>query len=636
MYDDSVYLVPPVHRVKSQYDYRDIMVVILNDSEELYRNNCCDIREIIGGYQVNVDKIEIAKPLGKLKYRLMAGDEIIYDSRDKLYRNYVAFNNDGHELNNNMDFEGTIYVAYREGEANLNDISLKEHYCIGYKLVRLGDTIEIGHEVFNCSSMAKPGTFGQTYNNCYVQCEEQEKLMPVYNGTCYVVFEAENISNKFEIDINEKPHKLSEMQYKATEKVGSTKYVVELDIQEPGVYSVEVNQLVAGNKNRILHDDFAYDTELIYDKKLIDRFTYRVQITSKLLSCDINTEIAIDDFMPSFIKFEYCGRNYTYFIPFDFGFYKLSNGGWRSPADDIWIDDINDKSVLTLYDSECDGLLLYTESGVLAEKDIKLIDKGFYKQLSVYFLTSFKGIYSYTTLAFTANGKVKYAVPCYNKCVMDEEKTEIVCYDNPKKITITPMFHGKNKVFYEMFNSKGEKILTSTLLESGQTSSLTNFMSFQKYTIRFYEKTKGLQLKKISLLLEEQKTFYAKEDFTGKSFRIAEAYFNQMKCGRFVETQWYFSKYFVKLTDVLDADRGIFEGQIYSKSYKGNFFLYKINPVDVELCSDVIDGTMDIYMTNQGDGLLFDPEYRGIMNSMEHPTAPDIFLYTINLKEEDE
>jgi len=66
------------------------------------------------------------------------------------------------------------------------------------------------------------------------------------------------------------------------------------------------------------------------------------------------------------------------------------------------------------------------------------------------------------------------------------------------------------------------------------------------------------------------------------------------------------------------------------------FFLYNINPVEVEICSDVIDGTMDIYMTNQRDGLLFDPEYRGILNSLEHPTAPDIFLYTISMKGEDE
>lgn len=636
MLNNSVYLYPPAHRVKSQYDYRDIAVVVLNDGEELYRNNRCDIREIIGGYQINTEQIEIIKPLGKLTYRLIAGDEIIYDSRDKLYRNCIVFNNEGQEVSNNTDFEGTIYVAYRKGEAAFDNILSKEYYCIGYKLVRLGDAIEIGHDVFSFSSMAKPGIFGQMYLNCSVKQEDEDNIIPVYHDTCFVVFEADNTSSKFEININGKPHKLSEMQYKATEKTGSTKYVVELGIQEPGVYEIEVAQLVAGSKKRILQAEFAYDTGLVYSKKLINDSVYRVQVTSSLLPYSINTEIIVDDFTPDFIKFDYNGDNYNFFIPFDFGFYKLSNCEWCSQNEDIWIDDINAKSILTLYDSQCDGLLLYTESGTLAEDDIKLIDKGYYKQLPVYFLNSYKNENRYVTLAFTANGKVKYEVPCYNKCIIDQDKTEIISFDNPKKVTITPVFHGKNKVFYELFNLAGEKILTSKLLESGQTSTLTNFKSFQEYTIQFHEKTKVLQLKKHTLLLEEHRTFYAKEDFVGRTFKIAEAYFNQIIQGEFVEKQWFFNKYYVKLTDAIDVEKGIFEGQVYCKSYKGDYFLFNINPVDVEICSDEIDGTMDIYMTNQGDGLLFDPEHRGIMNCMEHPTAPDIFLYTINLKGEDE
>lgn len=636
MYNNSVYLNPPAHRVKSQYDYRDIAVVVLNDGEEIYRNNNCDIREIIGGYQVNTDKIELTKPLGKLTYRLVAGDEIIYDSKDKLYRNCIVFNSEGQEINNNIDFEGTVYIIYKKGEAIVDNILTKDNYCIGYKLVRLGDAIEIGHDVFNFSSMAKPGIFGQLYTNCGVQKENEDKIIPVYHDNCFVVFEADNISSKFEIDINGKPHKLSEMQYKTTEKSGSTKYVVELNLQESGVYEIAVNQLAAGKKNRILQTEMAFDEELIFSKDIIDDSSYRIQVTSKLLQRNIDKEVMVAGFNPSFIKFDYAGVNYSYFIPFDYGFYKLSGCDWCSQSDDLWIDDINDKTILSLYDSECDGLLLYTESGTLAEDDIKLIDRGYYKQLPIFFLTSYKNGNRYVTLAFTANGKVKYAVSCYNKCIIDEEKTEISCVDNPKKVTITPVYHGKNKVFYELFNPAGEKILTSKLLESGQTSTLTNFKSFQEYIFQFHEKTKILQLRKNTLLLEKYRTFYAKEDFIGRSYKITEAYFNQVIRGEFVEKQWFFNKYYLKLTDVIDAEEGLFEGQIYSKSYKGDFFLYNINPVEVELCSDVIDGTMDIYMTNQGDGLLFDPEHKGILNSMEHPTAPDIFLYTISIKGEDE
>ncbi len=636
MHNNSVYLDPPKHRIKAQYDYRDIAVVVLNDGEEIYRNNNCDIREIIGGYQVNSELIKITKPLGKLTYRLVAGTEIIYDSKDKLHRNCIVFNDDGTEINNNTDFEGTVYIVCKKGEAAIDCIITAEDYCIGYKLVRLGDAIEIGHDVFNFSSMVKPGIFGQLYLNCIVQRENDDKAISVYHDTCFVVFEANNNSAKFEIDINGKPHKLNEMQYKATEKTGTTKYVVELDLQDAGIYTIGVYQLISGSRNNILTADMVYDTELKYSKEMIDESVYRVQITSDLLSNNIDTEIRIEDFEPDFIKFNYQGQLYTYLLPFDFGFYMLSECGWSSQIDELWIADINDKSIMTLYDSECDGLLLYTEAGILAEDDIKLINKGYYKQVPVSFLTSYKNENRYVTLVFTANGKAKYTISCYNKCVINEEKTEIACFDNPKKVTITPVFYGKNKVFYELFNSDGEKILISSLLESGQTSTLTNFKSFTEYTIQFHEKTSILQLRKNTLLLEESMIFYAREDFVGRSFKISEVYFNQMNRGEFVEKPWFFNKYYLKISDVIDAEEGIFEGQIYCKSYRGCFFLYKINPVEVEICSDVIDGTMDIYMTNQGDGLLFDPEHKGILNSMEHPTAPDIFLYTISMKGEDE
>lgn len=634
MCNNSIYLSPPIHKVKAQYDYRDIAVIVLNGGEEIYKNSKCDIREIIGGYQVNVDKIEINKPLGKLTYRLMVGNEIIYDSQNKLYRNFIVFNNEGQEVNNNTDFEGTAYIVYKKGEALLDDILVKENYCIGYKLVRMGDTIEIGNDIFNFSSMIKPGIFGPVYPNCGVQREGEEKIVPVYHDGCLVVFEADKSSSKFEIVINGKPYKLSEMQYKYTEKATTTKYVVELNLQRSGIYKIEVNQLVLGNVKQILKADMVYDIQLSFSKELVDESIYRIQVSSKLVPYNIDVEISAENFDPQFIHFNYDGVKYNYFLPFDFGFYKLSGCDWYPQSQDLWIDDINDKSILTLYDSECDGLLLYTESGALAEDDIQLINKGYYKQLPIFFLTSYKNDNRFVTLAFTVNGKVKYRIPCYNKCVFDEEKMDIICLDNPKKIMITPVFHGKNKVFYELFDSKGRKILTSRLLESGQTSTLKNYKSFQEYTIQFHEKTKILQLRKNTLLYEEHRIFYAKEDFIGRSFKIAEVYFNQMINGKFIEKQWFFNRYYVKFTNVKDLEKGIFEGQIYSKSYKGNFFLYKINPVDVEICSDVIDDTIDIYITNQGDGLLFDPTHRGILNSMEHPTAPDIFIYTISLKGE--
>lgn len=636
--NQSVYLNPPIHRVKSQYDYRNIVIVVLNDGEEIYRNNRCDIREIIGGYQVNIEKIEINKPLGKLVYRLAVGDEIIYDSREKLYRSYIVFNDEGKEVSDNTDFEGRVHIVHKEGETELDNTIINEDYCVGYKLVRLGDFLEIGHDIFTFFSMIEPDIFGKIYPKCGVKQEGTGRLMPVYCDTCFLVFETNNSSNKFEIVINNKSYKLKNMRYKATEKIGSTKYVVDLGIYQSGIYNIVVNQLSQGKRSNIFKSTLVYDAGLDYSKENIDNSSYRIKIISSLFNDVIDRVVTIEDFTLDFIEFEYDGYKYNYCIPFDFRVYKLSNMAWYSPNIDIWIDDISDGSMLTLYDSQCDGLSIYTESGILLEDDIKLIDKGYYKQLPVDFLISYKNNNRYVTLVFTVNEKAQYMLRCYNKCIIDEEKTEIICFETPKKVTITPIFYGKNKVFYELFNPTGERIFKSEFLESGQVSTLTNFESFQEYKIHFHEMTTFLQIiKKPTPLLEVHRTFYAREDFVGRAFKIVEAHFNQRREGKLQEKRWFFHKYYVKFTNMIDAEKGIFEGQIYSKSaYKGIYYLYNINPVDIEITSNVSDDDiMAIYITNQGDGLLFDYEHKGIMNSMEHSKAPDIFLYKINLKGEE-
>lgn len=631
MVNNNVCLIPPTHRVKAQVDYRDITAVVSNDSEVLYRNDDCDIREIIGGYQVNTGEIVIEKPLGKLTYRLIAGDEIIYDSKEKLYRECIVFNEEGQEINNNTDYEGTAYFCYRTGEAELQNILINEYFSIGYKLIRIGDAIGIGHDVFNFSSMIKPGIFGQLHRNCFVQIEGEEKYLPVYKKVNVVTFETDSETSKFEIVINGKSKKLSD---KGTPRDAISKHDVRIDFEKSGIYTVEVNQFVSGKKNRILREVFAYDAELKYSANMLNDDLCRVTVVSGLLTGKIDTEISVRDFNIDFVKFESNGITYSYLIPFDFGFYKISDREWQSPSSEIWIDDVRMDSILSIYDSECDRLFVYTDNGSLAEDDIVLQDKDFYKQTPIGFLSSYKNGNRYVLLVFTANGKKKYALTCYNKCVIEEEETEILFSDNPKQLLVTPVFHGKNKVFFELFNSTGEMVYQSKLLGCGQTERWEGFNSFEEYTIKFHEKTKVLMLRKNTLLLQIRRTFYAKQDFLGHAFKIDEAYFNQNIRGEFSEKSYYFNKVYVRIDKMLND--GIFQGEVFVKTLRGEWYLNEINPVEIEICSEIVDDTMDIYITNAqyGDGLLMDFDKHGILNSLDHPTAPDIFLYTINMKGE--
>lgn len=629
--NNSIFLSPPAHRIKAQYDYREVTIVILNNGEEIYRNNNCDIREIIGGYQVNCGKVKLEKPLGKLSYMIIVGNDVIYDSKDKLYRNCIVFDAEGHEINNNTDYEGTAYICYKNGEADIENILLKDFYCLGYKLIREGDALAVENDVFNFSSMVKPGVFGLLQKNCFIKEGEGEVFLSVYKEVHVVAFESESPSNKLEIVINGRHKKLSKMEYKTTSRENITKYVVQLNIEKDGIYYVEVNQLSESKKVHILKEKFACDRELQYVALMIDDKSCRVTVSSGIMSEKVDKEIIVDEYDMDFINFESDGILYSYRLPMNLGIYQISDGPWCSPSTELWIDDIRLDSTIKILDSECDGLLVYTDSGTLAEDDINLQDKGFYKQLSIGFLNSYKDSNTHVLLVFTTSEKKKYAISCYNKCIIEEDNTEILFSDDPKKIMITPVFHGKNKVFFEIFNSYGEKVYTSKALSSGQTEELEDFNSFEQYIIDFHEKTKILMLRRNTLLYQVKRTFYAREDFVGKDFKIDTVYFDQIIRGDFVEKSYYFNKAYVRITSVIDDD--VFEGEIFVKKVNGQWLLDKVNPVKIEICSGIVDDTVDVYMTNSGDGLLMDFDKHGIMNSLENPIAPDIFLYTLCMKE---
>ena len=392
--NNMLFLVPPAHRIKSQYDYRNVAVVVQNNGEEIYYDDNCYIKEIIGGYQIEPQKIELDKPLGKLSYRLQCGDTVIYDSKDKLYRDYIVFNNEGQEISNNTDYEGTAYFVYKACEGEIKSLLSKENFNIGYRLVRIGDAVSIGSDVFNFSSMGKPGVFGQLHKNCLVRVDE-DKCLPVYREANVVAFEAEKAAGKFEIVINGKPHKLSEMSYKTTERDSITKYVVELDLKESGIYSVEVNLIAAGKKSSILSEEFVYDKELFFETEMLDEESFSLRLNSGIIGRSINAEVSIDDFELDLIHFNNGAHKCAYLLPLDLGFFSVDEGEWDTSSSDLWIDNITFESKLRIFDSGCDGMLVYTEEGVLAEDNVAIVDKGAYKEVAIGFLNSYKAANRY-------------------------------------------------------------------------------------------------------------------------------------------------------------------------------------------------------------------------------------------------
>lgn len=127
---NTICLVPPTHRVKATYDYRAIRIIVKKEEKVIYDDYVEDIREIIGGYQIKNHAIELPNPLGRINYQLVVGNEIIYDSKTRLHRNFIVFDERGQELANNKDYSGTAVFCTKSKVDKLHLYFSGEAYCL--------------------------------------------------------------------------------------------------------------------------------------------------------------------------------------------------------------------------------------------------------------------------------------------------------------------------------------------------------------------------------------------------------------------------------------------------------------------------------------------------------------------------
>ncbi|APF21426.1 hypothetical protein [Clostridium butyricum] len=626
---NSVYLVPPIHRIKSNYDYRSISIIVRSGEEVVYCNETPDIREIIGGYQINIDKLYIKNPLGEVSYQLVAGKDIIYDSKQKLYRSFMVFNDKGMEIQNNTDYSGTAVFCTSKVNKGIKEYYTTDNYILSVRNVKLGDAIVIKNTVFNFSSLIKPGVFGYEWSGCYVLDVLSGDKIPVFKNIQFLVFEYDNKFLNFDVIFDTRRKHINEFQYSVTKREGVNKYVVDLNCIKSGMHKIEVYSINKGKANRIFSFKFALDINLNIETVKIDDMNYLVSVESDISSSNVVHEIKVESFDENWMNFVKDEKEYCYYIPFELELYRINGGKWTSNNEEIWIEDINQNTSLDLYGNDVDVLQILSSNGQMLDQPISLKNEGIFQQVPIGFLTSYKMSYDYTVLVFMKNGKSKKAIFCYNTCKINEEETEMRYNSELKCLDILPKYYGKGRVFFSITDDLGNEVYRSPYLEKGVINSSSQLNSFVNYKISFFEKAKGLSIKKEKILKTYDKIFYAPKDFVGKSFKIVEVYFDQLVKGEFLRKNHYFNTTYVHFKKQVSND--VFVGEIYVKTYNGIYVLNNINPVVIEVCSDVIDGTMELAITKDRDGLLLDFEHHGIMNTMDSDTAVDIFSYIINM-----
>lgn len=621
----KVILVPPAHKVRNTIDYSKIVIKVLNDGKEMYVNDKPRVYEIIGGYQVSLDEIIIDNPIGKLQYVIYEDENVLYSSKELLYRDFIMFNIKGNEVENNKNFEGDLVICHNE--SNLDDtITMRngKFYQLSYSKVTNDTTYFLANTVIRFCEVMEPGIVGKLRDATYLQYDNFK--YNVYEGINFFVFESLLNEDSIKLKINGNIIPLSNYRFEKSKNGQFNKYIIELKLTESGYYDL---MALDNNKKEIKksHFIFCVDSELNLSKTMIDDFNYEINVHSGLLDINGTYYLNIENYESFTLKIRLNGKYYVYKLPLEIPVYKIDDGNWAPISNYMWIGDIKAQSYI--YFDGFDGTEL-----VVYDKDSNelgtayLNNKKEYLTAQISSLLSYKASNDYVDVAIYNGDKEVQNVKCYNKCLINEDKTFFEYNPITKTLNVTPNYVGKGIVYITINNESEE--LYKEVVKSNQLLAIEHIPSFEELTISFFEKAARFSLKNLTEIKTYKKIFYAYGDLLNRKMRINQVDYDQMIRGKYLRKQYWLKYTFLVPYEMVDETH--FIGYVYRTQKHGPDIIIPIKPIEIEITSEPYNDTIEVALTNEGDGLLLDFQNHTINDDMYDPNGVDIYSYYLELK----
>lgn len=627
--NDSIYLIPPVHNIKENYDYSKISIKVTNGNKVLYENNTPVIKEIFGGYRIENPNIKIDRPLNKLRYLVLCGDEVIYDSKEKLNRNVIAFNNDGKEIKNNTDYSGEVIFCYKKAHENIKKFYECEFYLLGNCKVNSGDIIDFEDSLFNFSKEIKPGISGDL-QSC--QLEIKNKILDIYKSVDKLILESTEEAESLKIVINNKENNLDDFCYVCKKRGIYNVYLIDMKLSD-GVYNVSVIE-EKGNKTKVKEKfDFAIDSLLEYSLEKIDIEHYIVHIKTSFEKNVIDRNIFTKE--EEFYKVLLSNEKYKVVLPLDIIAIRVDDSQWYNEEQYLWLGDINKQSKLTVVGIDFDSVEVTDSSGMRLLTTLTAKRERFVKVVDISTLMSYSESNESIILEFyDKENNIKYSVEGYFKAQIDDRS--YFDYDSlSKDFTAEIWYKGLGDLWFEIVDEKIHKsVYEEKITYCGQKIIINNLESFKKYKVSVYEKVKGFTLFPKRILYSEISNIYAYDDFIGRKLKIKSVEYDEFHNNHNIRKSIALKGMYIQVLEKCESYNYL--GYIIGVDENGNENVFdELNPVEIEFISNFINDEVDASITNEGDGLLIDLENETIFENLEDPNMPDGFSYAIELEEDE-
>lgn len=528
----NVFLHTPTLRRFGKYNTEQLYIEILEDNVVIYSDNNLKVNNLMGGIEILQKDYKIVNPLNKISCKIYCGEQLLYNSGDFLYRDYILFN-DAKELSNNKTYTGIVYFVYKNScDRNLFPLKDCEGYRVSYKEVKDGDEYILDNRFrIAFSNVLKSGIVGGKVFG--MEIIDNSEAVPIYKSVdeiCLTSISTNKYANK--IRINGSYLESGSEIIKTVEQSNSIAYFLDFKnfSNDANIYTVELidirnNKVTSGYK-------FLYDKDFEINQMIVDNYTISLtykgnfDMTDKAGRKYYEFNLPINDLNKKRTYLNIDGNLYKCKINLTIPHYTVDDSCVYTFNSSLTSDDITYQSKLFYNIDNCDKVqfrvgneLGYKTGDTIYELSIKTLNHRTYLDLSEFL--NFKN-YKVIEIRFSSNGKELNCLQIYNDIVFDSENSYFSIDSNNEEVEFRTVLLGKrisDQVYIELSNRFG--IISEQILDDVDNINIFKLGNkIQKVHYKLYRNIKELigfkAIERQDIILEGDFAYYPFNDLIGK------------------------------------------------------------------------------------------------------------------------
>ena len=447
----TVYLHTPTKRIFGSYDPKLFSIEILEDEKMIYKNDNLRINQLLGGSEIIQCDYKIENPLNKISCKIYYDNEVIYDSKDYLFRNYMLFD-DNKELKNNKAYNGIVYFIYQQN-CDLRLTKLKEYdfYKISYATVCENDEFILDNKYYILfSNNIRPGVIGDRILG--LDLTKQDDIIPIYKNIENIALISHNLNKSANrIKINGEFVDSTEF-VEIIEQPNTIAYI--LNIQEMHIeanyYTIELVDIQQNSS--VCKYELLYDPCIEIQQMILNDYTISFQyygnfaITDKANRIYTDFSLLINDLDKKKLYLNINNDLYKCKFSLTVPYYKIDDGSINTFSHYLTSEDFTFQSKLFFNVSNCDKVI-YKADDTINELTIKTIESKQYIELSEFI--NFKNC-NLVEISFRSENSEKNFLRIYNNIVFDSEESYYTVDSNSEEVQFKTVLYGKksNDIIY--------------------------------------------------------------------------------------------------------------------------------------------------------------------------------------------